>query len=52
MKVKTDIKEYKTGLGATERFISWKCDKCGMVGSTWIESNDAEDLEDKKHCED
>ena len=51
MKVKTDIKDFKINTGAMERVISWKCDKCGEIGSTWIISNEAEDLDNKKHCE-
>jgi len=53
MKVKTNVLEYNNGEhNPRTKFISFKCDKCGLMGSTVV-ALDANDLTDeqKKCCD-
>jgi hypothetical protein len=50
MKVKTNTLEYLNGNGVKERYITYKCDKCGMVGAMAVTMEQSDIPEDKKGC--
>jgi len=55
MKIKKLMADYTDTReeSGTSRFIGWECDKCKMLGHTWVGNSAAEDLpeDQKRHCE-
>jgi hypothetical protein len=50
MKVKTEVLTYRNGQGVAEKYISYKCDKCNLIGNMWNKDNSGEIPEDQKQC--